>query len=281
FQWDGLHWTSGMVLQRLLWVGVAIALTCLAALFFRRFDPAREAGQSRRKKQPAAPGPQTDLIPILGTVSARTSAHLTPLPRGLGSSFLALVRAELRVMLKGVSRWWYLVALGLWIASVLTPLEASRNILIAIWIWPLLLWSAMGTRESSCQTSAFIFSSPRSLQRQLPAVWLAGVIVALTTGSGVALRLAIAADFHGVFAWLAGALFIPTLALTLGVCSGTSKTFEAVYTFWWYTGPANHIPYVDFMGISASSGRPEFYFLLVAVLLVIAFAGRRARLAYA
>ncbi|HYL93779.1 MAG TPA: hypothetical protein VEW69_11565, partial [Alphaproteobacteria bacterium] len=47
FQWDGLHWTSGMVLQRLLWVGVAIALTCLAALFFRRFDPAREAGQSR------------------------------------------------------------------------------------------------------------------------------------------------------------------------------------------------------------------------------------------
>jgi hypothetical protein len=52
-----------------------------------------------------------------------------------------MVAAELRLMLKGVSKWWYLVVVGLWIASVASPLEISRGLLIAIWIWPLLLWS--------------------------------------------------------------------------------------------------------------------------------------------
>jgi hypothetical protein len=110
---------------------------------------------------------------------------------------------------------------------------------------------------------------------------MAGVIVALVTGSGVAVRLLLAADLHGFAAWLAGALFIPTLALALGAWSGTSKTFEALFTCWWYVGPANHIPGIDFMGTTASSARPELYFLLTVVLLLVSFAGRRARLAYA
>ena len=38
----------------------------------------------------------------------------------------------------------------------------------------------------------------------------------------------ICGDWRGLLAWLTGALFIPTLALALGVWSGSSKLFEIV-----------------------------------------------------
>jgi hypothetical protein len=276
FSWNGLHWTVAMVSERLFWIGMALVLSYVASVLFHRFDPAREPRRLQRKDASS----QSPVVRIQPTMTANVTARLAALGSVGGGSF-GLTRAELRLMLKDVSPWWYLVAVGLWIASLATPLAISRGILVAVWIWPLLLWSRMGTRESCHQTSAFIFSAARSLQRQFPAAWLAGVIVALVTGSGVALRLLLAGDLHGCAGWLAGAVFIPTLALALGTWSGTSKTFEAVYTFWWYAGPGNHVPYADFMGTAAGSGQPGLYCLLTAVLLVAAFVGRRAKLAYA
>jgi hypothetical protein len=41
FLWNGVPWTAGLVLARLSWFLVAIALTFLAALLFDRFDPAK------------------------------------------------------------------------------------------------------------------------------------------------------------------------------------------------------------------------------------------------
>ncbi|HEY6271315.1 MAG TPA: hypothetical protein VIX19_04900 [Terriglobales bacterium] len=278
FEWQGLHWNATMIGERLLWLGVAVILAWLAARLFDRFDPAKESARLRKTKLKAAPPDEAGVVRAAGP---RTVVHLTsPASTGRGN-FSELIRAELRLMLAGTSRWWYLVALVLWVASLATPLDVSRGLLAAVWIWPLLLWSKMGVREGYYATSALVFSSPSPLHRQLPALWLSGVIVALAAGSGVALRLVIASDLHGLATWLAGALFIPTFALALGVFSGTSKVFEALYTVWWYVGPGNHVPYIDFMGTVASSGRPGFYFVLTAALLLAAYAGRRARLAYA
>ena len=279
FQYNGLHWSGVMVMQRLLWVAIAFAIASAAATLFHRFDPAKQS-QKGKKDEVAVP----DAVSQTRSVSVPTNwVHLTPLA-GAGTvsgSLTDLVKAELRLMMKGVSKWWYLVALALWIVSITTPLGVSRNLLAVIWIWPLLLWSKMATRETLHQTSALIFSSAQSLARQFPAMWLAGVMVALVTGSGVALRLLMAADAPGFAAWLAAALFIPTLALALGAWTGTSKTFEAIYTAWWYMGPGNHIPFIDFMGTTARSSQPLPYFLLAATLLLIAFAGRRVKMAYA
>jgi hypothetical protein len=279
-----------MVGQRLLWVGVAIIIAFVASLLFHRFDPAKEPIWPRRKQKSRA---TTTLEPAQQLASrepsiqslygafSRPDMMAASTPPSTLVSYMALIQAELRLMLKGISRWWYLVALGLWIGSLLVPLDISRGILIAIWIWPLLLWSKMGARESTQQTSALVFSCAYPLQRQFPATWTAGVVVAVATGSGVAVRMLLAGDLHGLAAWLSGALFIPSLALALGVWSGTSKTFEAIYTMWWYIGPCHQMPYFDFMGTTVSAGRPAFYCAVAALFLLLAFAGRRAQLAYA
>jgi hypothetical protein len=110
---------------------------------------------------------------------------------------------------------------------------------------------------------------------------MAGVLLALITGSGVALNLALHGEWLGVLALGVGALFIPSLALCLGVWTGSSKSFEFVYTLLWYIGPLNQIESLDFMGAvpgSAEAGIWQFYLVITIILSGLAFIGRKVQI---
>jgi hypothetical protein len=281
FYWSGVDWTTSILVGRLLWTVAAVGLALVASVFFHRFDPAYEWRITPKKAQPTLVS--TGELPDQPTgCSLPQSTHLTPLARGEGSLRIAtLVVSELRLMLKGLRWWWYVVAGGLIVGSLASSGDAAEGVLIAAWIWPVLVWSQMGSREASNATQPLIFSSPRALYRQLPAAWAAGVVVAALTGGGAAIRLLLSADWHALAAWFAGVLFIPSMALALGVWSGSSKPFEALYTVWWYIGPAHQAPGWDFMGTTAASQSPRLYLLIAAALLAASYGGRRIRLAYA
>ncbi len=284
-RWQGVEWTTNGLLLRLGWVGAAVVIALVAAVFFDRFDPARSFAASRGTKADQKRATEATVAPGPGAPQRAAGAvHLTPLAgRGSASGFGRISTAELRLALNGLRWWWYAVAAGLLIAQFVTPqLDVIRGPLLGVaWIWPALIWSAMGTREARYGTDQLLFSSAKILPRQLPACWFGGVAVAVFTGAGAAVRLALAGHSSGLLAWAAGALFIPTLALALGVWSGTSKFFEGLYTVLWYVGPMNHTPGLDFTG-SASGPRTTFYALiylaLAAALFVAAFLGRKGQL---
>jgi len=201
--------------------------------------------------------------------------------RGGSFAFGRLVVSELKLMLNGLRWWWYAVAAGIVMGEAVSPAAAVRSgFLVAAWIWPLLIWSQMGCREQRHSTTALLFSSERSISRQFPAVWTAGVLVAFSMGSGFAVRLLLSGDLHSFAAWLAGAAFIPSLALALGVSSGSSRAFEALYTVWWYMGPAHQMPGLDFMGATPASSSPTAYAITACALLALSYFGRRSRMAY-
>jgi len=172
------------------------------------------------------------------------------------------------------------VAGGLIVGGLVSPLAVSRGFLVAAWIWPILIWSAMGTREARLGTGQLVFSTVYPLRRQLPACWVAGVAVAGLSGCGTLVRLLAARDGIGASAWVVGALFIPTLALALGVWSGSSKMFEVIYTLLWYVGPANRVPGFDFMGVTASGGFgvPRVFLALTLALAALSVSGRKRQL---
>jgi len=284
FAWNGIDWTPNVLLMRLLWVGVACAIALLASIFFHRFDPARswrrQAPQTELKSaEPSSEGREAS-VPAAISIHA---THLTPLVRTSNNSrFLQLVLSELRLMLKGQRWWWYAGSVGILVGQIVSPdPEIRAGFLLAAWIWPILLWSKMGCRETRFATRALLFSSERSLSRQLPALWTAGVLVAVLTGCGSGLRLILSGDWHSLTAWLSCALFIPSFALALGVWSDGSRAFEAIYTAWWYLGPGHHIPGLDFMGTTPASSSPSAYAMLAGTLLVLAYWGRRRSLGYA
>ncbi len=280
FTWEGVAWTPAVLLKRFACLAIALGLALLAAFCFDRFDSTAKVRVKKKRRgdlqEPAAAiAPPKDLsMPML---------HLTPLtPAQSRYDFGRVLRAELKLMLKGISRWWLLVAAGLLIASASVPLEIGRQWLLPVaWIWPLLLWSKMGTRESLHGTQQLVFSTSKILQRQLPAAWLAGFLITLLMGSGVLLRTILAGEWPISFALFAGALFIPTLALTFGVWSGSSKLFEVIYLILWYIGPMNRMPYVDYIGVTNEAialGTPQAVLLSTFVLLVFMFWGRRMQM---
>ena len=276
--WQGLHWDAQMLLGRILWLGIAGGLTALAAVLFHRFDPAYERGRKRQEARKTTPATETTQLSPAGA-----PVHLTPLPaQARRSRFGRLVICELRLMLKGRRWWWYAVMAGLIVASAaVADANGRAGVLAAALLWPVLVWSQLGTRENRFDTGALMFSSPEPLRKQLPAMLTAGILFTAAVAAGPAMRDLMAGDWGAIAAWTVGVLFIPTLALALGVWSGTSKTFEAIYTVWWYVGVVNHIRGLDFIGTLPQSRAPLVFFVLTLALAAAAFAGRRARLAYA
>ena len=298
FVWPGCDWFSTAGWLRMYWFGVSFGLCLLSALWFDRFDPARSGKRqwralASRARSPAIQRAPTILSPafaanaIVGTMPFRreptplaslaSAAGVTP-----GSRFPAVLLAELRLMLKGQPWWWYVGAAILLIASLANPLKEGREGLLPfVWLWPVLLWSPMGTREVRFQTTQFLFTAPNAVSRQLPAVWLAGVIVALLTGAGIGLKLVLAHDWSGFAGWTVGALFIPTAALAMGVWTRSSKLFEALFILCWYIGPIQKISQFNFMTTSpaaVAAGLPKIYLGATLVLLIAALIGRRRQM---
>jgi hypothetical protein len=280
FLWNGVDWTLHVLLWRLLWLAAGFGIAWLASVFFHRFDPARER---LREKTPQQKRTAVELPIAAEPANAQLAqAALTPLGQHRRSRFARLVFSELSLMVKGLRWWWYVMAAGLLIAEFASPTaEARAGVLLVAWLWPVLVWSQMGSREARYATQSLIFSAERVVYRQLIAVWAAGVIVALLAGAGTGFRLLFSANWPMLAAWVAGALFIPSLALALGVWSGSGKFFEALYTVWWYVGPLHQLPSLDFVGGSPTSSSPVLFLSLAAGLLLASCLGRRRQVAYA
>ena len=187
-----------------------------------------------------------------------------------------LLAAEFLLLAKGRSLAWYLVAVGLIVACLLAPVDAVQRWLLPLaWLWPLPLWSEMGARDTLHRTRELLFSAPAPVLRQLPATWLAGVALALVTGSGALARLA---SEPGLLPGLvAGTLFIPSLALLLGVASGSGRAFQVAWMLLWYLGAMNGVPAFDVVGATAAgiaTGAPWAYAIAGLGLAALAAAAR-------
>lgn len=262
FTFGGFVLTRADVLDRLAWFVVALAIVALAALLFDRFArPARSAEHARTRNGFAR------LQSMAGRAFAPLADVLFP------GDFGAIVLAELRLLLRGLSFWWYAVAAGLFVFQLFADAKAQSIAVGLAWIWPMLAWSQLGTREAVCDTEQFIYPTLHPIRRQFLAQWLAGVLLALAAAGGALVHYAAVGNAVGIEGILAGAIFVPTLAIACGALSGTTRLFEIVYLVLWYIGPMNRTTF-DFTQGAYASG-----FILVSItLLVIALGARKVRL---
>ncbi|WP_033037060.1 hypothetical protein [Streptomyces monomycini] len=274
FNWHGFTPDAGYVLARTAFLGIAVVVALLPALWFRRFDPAhgkRPAGPSQgeasagpsQREAPAGPFPSgfVDEAPY-GDEATRSAAGgrgsvlaLLRTPPEQGRVLLRLWAGELRILLQGVSKWWWWGA-GLWVfLGVCSPVPGATRLMLPVaWLWPVLIWSRLGTQRYEHGVDGILGAYP-STHRRVVAEWAAGVALTAVAGLGPLARLVVAGDAAGVACWAAGALFVPSLALALGTLSRTHRLFQAVYLPLWYT-VANGLPVFDFMGAIRIEGQP-------------------------
>ncbi|WNS40742.1 hypothetical protein [Paenibacillus sp. MMS20-IR301] len=272
FQWQGMDWTPALIGQQLTLLLYAFIIILAASVFFRRFKEVPFTAHKGSKREQSRAAAEQAAAVAAGYTSADTihaagwngftrpsgtgarAAALSPVT--LRNSFFPLVMAEIRLMMKGTRLGWYAVALVLIILGLSMPAGTSAAWMIwpLTWIWPLALWSGMGSREYRYQTHLLVASSPRYLTRQLTAVWLSGVLLACITGSGMLIRFILEGNLESLAYFASAALLIPSLALVSGVMTRTNRTFEVLYMLLWYLGPFNKTPVLDFLGSPSESG---------------------------
>ena len=278
FTYNGVQWTTGILVSRLVILLVAVGLVMLAGVLFDRFDPARLRPVKRRAAAPEpapAPAPERALAPATETIPV-SSTQLTPLS-GVETRFRfrALLWGELKLLIKGQRWWWYAVGAGLVVAQLVSPSDALLYPLILAWVWPTLILSGLGCRENRFDTRQIVFSAPRPMS-QLLAGWLSAVLVTALLGSGALVRFLLAGDPVAVFGWLTAIVFIPSLALALGTLTGSEMAFQVLYVAWMYLLTQSVAP-VDFAGLVPGS---HFYLYAPAAigLMAIAALARRRQL---
>lgn len=275
FSWAGVAWTFPVVLTRLLLIVWSLGLILLSVFFFDGFDSTQTKLSLRRK--PASISPE--VAPAIEPTPT-PKIQLTPLtPSRAHSRFGRIFLAELQLLLKGQPWWWwYFAALGFIAASFLSPLEQLRETVLPFsLLLPTLLWSELGNREARLNTRQMVFSAPHPLWSQLSAAWLAGLTVAALMAAGSAFTFIMDGAISNLTSLLVGVIFIPSLALSLGVWTGGSKAFEVVYVLFWYIGLLNKVPELDYVGLHT----PDYwlvYLALTLILLAVAVFGRSQQL---
>jgi ABC-type transport system involved in multi-copper enzyme maturation permease subunit len=279
FKWTGVDWTPGIVGAQWSWALLGLGLILLSALWFARFDPAREGlRRPRAKPEEAKSGEPAEPRKKAPRIALRFAPpSLSPLVSRLAqvSPFLGVLFAELRLLINGRRWWWWLGLAGLNIAMLSNPLSITKDYLLPIaWLWPLPVWSELGNREKSHNTYQMVFAAARPVLRQLPAAWLAGVLATALFGIAGALVFLSHGDLPALAGWLGAVVLIPSLALALGVFSSGSRVFEVVYLIWWYVGPFEKTAGIDFI-----SGPPQAFLLAAAGLLLLSafWRGRQVR----
>ncbi|HZG89008.1 MAG TPA: hypothetical protein VEZ42_02235 [Pseudonocardia sp.] len=276
FRWSGLDVTAGLVAQQVGLLLGAVVVALLPALWFTRFDPDDRQAPTRRAGRPTT----ADAVPSAGAAFAGTAsvgpafagpafadtafadtafagAAQPGTPVVLGRALLGLCAGELRVLLSGLPRWWWLGLLGLTAVAPAVPVTGGSDVVLLLaWIWPVLVWSRLGSyaHEHDVHLLTGAAAAPR---RRLLAEWAAGAVVTAFTGAGPLLRMVLGGDGPGATAWLGGVAFIPALALLLGSLSRSARLFQLVHLMVWYA-VFNGLPAIDFMGAvrAADPGNP-------------------------
>lgn len=275
FAWPGMRWTPEALGSRLPLLLLAALIVFAASRVFDRFEGAARSATTRKPARwPFAPRTPHATARRGASAQALTVARKGFHPWGV-------VQAELALLLKGVSPWWWFIALGLAMAQCFVPMKVlTTAILPVVSFWPALLWSQLGHREKANATHDVLFSCPQPILRLLPASWLAGAIVMLLVGAPGVLRLFASGDPAAAAGWCLAAALVPAFALACGIWSGGAKLFEVLYLFIWYIGPLHQVAPLDYTGVTAerSSLLWSVYLGLTVAMAVIAWSGRQRQM---
>jgi hypothetical protein len=180
------------------------------------------------------------------------------------SSFRGIA-AECRLMLAGQSRIWWIIGFAGVISCVFVDLSIVRNYLQPLlMLWFVNIFSAMGSREYQHDVLKCIAVLPNGRRRQIVSSWFSGVVIAFVLALPLFARLLLSGQFGGVFACVAGVVFLPSTALFLGEFSKTSKIFEVVLVIVTYL-ILNGVPALLYMGADSGGGS----FVQAAIYLVM------------
>lgn len=270
FVWQGLKWTPQLIQERLAWIVVAAVIFFITVLLFPHSSLVAGKVKNTRKKE-------VPLNLCSDPIELSMGEELSSLHAKKKYRFFPLLRSEILLILKGLPKWWYILSIAAIGGTMLIEYRELKEWLPITLLWPITIWSQMATREKHHRTEALLFSGGSPFL-QLFSLWFAGYVITFVLGIGITFSAITAYNGSFLVSWLVGLCFVPTLALALGVWSGTRKLFEVIYLLLWYMGPMQVESPLDFMGINRTDPLSFFYLGCSLLLFMVAAIGRKKQL---
>lgn len=282
FLWPGMPVAWPVILPRLKWAALGIALTLAASLVFDRFTrgPARPWRffwwRRTTETRVSLPLPET-LVASLPTALPVVAPHWM-------AALTALV-GEIRLTLK--RRWWYWLGCGVLFIAAMLVSEGNLYpfVLPLALLLPIGIIADLGCREHLHGTGELVLCAPR-LQEWYPVwKWGAGFVVACLALVGPLLVMTMRGQLSAVMALFVGTGFVVALAVTCSIWTGGYRLFEVIYiVLWWMllSGIGKNAPaWLDYAGVWYGGKNPSvigLYALLTLGLVSLATFTTRWRL---
>ncbi|MGM0165340.1 hypothetical protein IGI39_000282 [Enterococcus sp. AZ135] len=258
FEWQGFHFDSAFLISRLLWILAALILLFVSIVVFNRFKEKEKTASKiafNRKKVVYTPS---------------NSLKLSPIKKNRFLNVFLMVKGEIKIMLMGQKRWWYLLLLTAIVLNGFIVIGPGLKWGTLILLLPIGILSQMGCREKYFNLTELITVSCPWQFKWIVSL-IAGLLILGLTSGGILIRFALAGAWPHFGAWLVGLFFIASLAMMLGTLTGNRKPFEGLFIALLYFGPINNLGSFDFTGVQTTN---TLQFLIIGfVLLTISISG--------
>ena len=209
----------------------------------------------------------TDIV----SYSDRTTNKYIAAKATVKQNQIAGIAAELKLMIKGQSLAWKLVALTGVVSSIFVDLVTVQILIIPlVLLWFINAFSSLGYKERYYDILQIISTIPRGRFRQIIYSYTAGLCISFILLCPVTIRMILAGQIYGVFIALSAMVFVPSLALFLGEVTKSNRPFEMLMIFVTYM-ILNGEHFIDYVGLHPNivSITRGTVFLLLGVILGI------------
>ena len=257
----GLNLEGGAWATRIVSTIAPIPLLLLAQLFFHRFDPARLRAAAVKGKRG-----------WMGQLNALARPFVRPF------AAIPVRGAALKdaMMTFASTPFTGFAFIGITIASLAAPASLRITIVVAA-----VFIAGVASRDRSAGTTGLIYATPRLRERFVTWKLLSSALVAMLLLIAPLFEVMVKHPARLV-ALLTGIAFIAAAATSLGIISGTPKTFIVCFLTFWYVvvNDNGKTPAFDFAGFFSTPALQvtALYATIAIVMLAAAEVVHRARL---
>lgn len=187
------------------------------------------------------------------SINTNSDSKIQPMYFGISpikkKSWIYILFAELKLTLNSQTVMWKICfAVGMILCLFMDLEFVQTNFLPLFMLLGINIFSAMGTRDYQYKTTELIATTSSDNILKIIDIWISGLIVALIMVFPVILRMLLINQINGVLVALAGACFLPSLAVFLGEFTKVNRVFELIFAIITY-GMLNNVGAFMYLGI--------------------------------
>lgn len=146
------------------------------------------------------------------------------------SHYMCELAAEFHITFNGLSKYWFLIMLCLWAASIFAPMKYAQNyIWIVMLFFSVSIFSQIGSRDYESGLTEYFITIKNALLKQMIYSYFCGTVFLSAVTCPVIVRAVIEQNYLFIPGYILFVIFVPALACFLGEYTKSRRAFETIY----------------------------------------------------